>query len=56
MGIINRAEVVAKRMNFKEKSEMYYSLQRILNPKQMGELFKVIFAFKFKKKFSLGFI
>jgi cyclopropane-fatty-acyl-phospholipid synthase len=56
IGIINRAEILCKKMNFKEKSEMYYSLQRILNPKQMGELFKVIFAFKFKKKFSLGFI
>jgi len=56
IGIINRAEILCKRMNFKEKSEMYYSLQRIINPKQMGELFKVIFAFKLNKKFSLGFI
>ena len=51
MGIINRAEIISKKMNFKEKSDLYLRLQRLLNPKQMGELFKVIFAFKLKKKF-----
>ena len=56
MGIIKRTEILSERMNFKEKSEIYYRLQRLLNPKQMGELFKVIFAFKLKKKFSTGFI
>ena len=56
MGIINRAETLSQRMNFKEKSDLYLRLQRLLNPKQMGKLFKVISAFKFKKKFSLGFI
>ena len=56
MGIINRAETVSQKMNFKEKSDLYLRLQRLLNPKQMGELFKVISAFKFKKKFLLGFI
>ena len=56
MGIIDRAEFLSQRMNFKEKSDFYLRLQRLLNPKQMGKLFKVIFAFKFKKKFSLGFI
>ena len=56
MGIINRAEIISKKMNFKEKSDLYLRLQRLLNPKQMGELFKVIFAFKLKKKISLGFI
>jgi len=56
MGIISRAEILGKSMNFKEKSKTYYILQRLLNPKQMGELFKVIFTFKLKKKFSTGFI
>ncbi|MDC0418342.1 SAM-dependent methyltransferase [Pelagibacteraceae bacterium] len=56
MGIINRAEILSKKMNFKEKSEIYYRLQRLLGLKQMGELFKVIFSFKLKKKFSTGFI
>ena len=56
MGIIHRAEIVSQKMNFKEKSDLYLRLQRLLNPKQMGKLFKVISAFKLKKKFSLGFI
>ena len=56
MGIINRAEIVSQKINFKEKSDLYLRLQRLLNPKQMGKLFKVISAFKLKKKFSLGFI
>ncbi len=55
MGIMNRAEIASKKMNFKEKSDLYFRLQRLINPKQMGELFKVISAFKLKKKFSLGF-
>ena len=56
MGILNRAKIISKKLNFKEKSEIYYRLQRLLNPRQMGKLFKVIFAFKLKKKFSTGFI
>jgi len=56
MGIINRSEMLSQKMNFKEKSDLYLRLQRLLNPKQMGNLFKVISAFKLKKKFSLGFI
>ena len=55
MGIINRAEAVAKRMNFKEKSDLYFRIQRLLNPKLMGELFKFLFASKLKRKFWLGF-
>jgi len=56
LGIIKRAEILSNRMNFKEKSDLYLRLQRLLNPKQMGRLFKVISAFRLKKKFSLGFI
>jgi len=56
LGIIKRAQILSSRMNFKDKSELYYSLQRLLGTKQMGELFKVIFSFKIKKRFSTGFI
>ena len=55
MGIMNRAEAVAKKMNFKEKSDLYFRIQRLVGPKQMGELFKVLFASKLQKKFLLGF-
>ncbi len=56
MGIVNRAEAISKKMSFKEKSDLYFRLQRLLNPKLMGELFKVICAFKLKRKFLLGFV
>jgi cyclopropane-fatty-acyl-phospholipid synthase len=55
MGIINRANIISRKMSFKDKSSTYFNLQRLLDPKYMGDLFKVIFAFKNKKKFSLGF-
>ena len=55
MGIMNRAEMLAKKMNFKEKSDLYFRVQRLINTKQMGSLFKFLSAFKLKNKFSLGF-
>ncbi len=56
MGILERAEILSKRMSFKEKSDLYFRLKRLLNPDYMGNLFKVIFAYKKNKKFLLGFI
>ena len=55
MGIMNKAEIIAKKMSFKEKSDLYFRVERLINTKQMGELFKFLSAFKLKKKFSLGF-
>ena len=55
MGILKRAEILSQTMNFKEKSDLYYRLERLLSSKYMGELFKVICAFKIKKNFLLGF-
>jgi len=56
MGIVNRAKMLSQKMSFKKKSNLYLRLQRLLNSNEMGELFKVISAFKLKKKFLLGFI
>jgi NADH dehydrogenase [ubiquinone] 1 alpha subcomplex assembly factor 7 len=55
MGIMTRAETVAKKMNFKEKSDLYFRIERLVNREQMGELFKFFSAFKLKKNFLLGF-
>ncbi len=55
MGIIERANILSKNMTFKSKANMYYRLKRLLNPNDMGELFKVLFAQRKGKKFSLGF-
>ena len=55
IGILNRAEIVSKKLNFKDKSNLFYRMQRLLDPKLMGELFKVIFAHNTKLKDILGF-
>ncbi len=55
MGIIERANNLSKKMSFKEQSNMYLRLKRILDNKFMGDLFKVVFAYKFKNDNFLGF-
>ncbi len=55
LGIIERAEILSKKMNFKEKSDLYYRLERLLSEKKMGRLFKVLFAASNDTKFSVGF-
>tara|TARA_B100000959_G_scaffold248487_1_gene275409 strand:+ start:1091 stop:2155 length:1065 start_codon:yes stop_codon:yes gene_type:complete len=55
IGILERANILSKKMTFKEKVNMYYRLKRLLAPKEMGNLFKVIFAQKKGGNFSLGF-
>ncbi len=55
IGILRRADILSKKMTFKAKANMFYRLKRLLDPKEMGNLFKVIFAQKRGKNFSLGF-
>ena len=55
LGIIERAEILSNKMNFKEKSDLYYRLERLLDEKKMGKLFKVLFASNNKTKFDIGF-
>jgi cyclopropane-fatty-acyl-phospholipid synthase len=55
IGILERANILSKKMTFKEKANMFYRLKRLLDYREMGSLFKVLFAQKKGKKFSLGF-
>ena len=55
MGIIQRANNLSHKMNFKEQSNLYLRLKRLLDRKLMGNLFKVIFTYKCKKNNFLGF-
>ena len=55
IGILERADILSKKMTFKEKANMFYRLKRLLDSREMGILFKVLFAQKKGKKFSLGF-
>ncbi len=47
MGILQRAEIIAKNLKFNDQSNLYLRLKRLLSPRLMGELFKVISAYKF---------
>ena len=55
MGILERAKIIAKKMRFSEQSNLYLRLKRLLSPKSMGSLFKVILAYKFNNNKFVGF-
>ena len=55
MGIIQRAKILEGSMTDKQKDYMSFTLKRLLHKELMGELFKVIFAFKSKNGNFLGF-
>ncbi len=55
MGILERAEIISKYMPFSKKSDVYFRLKRLIDKKQMGTLFKVLFATNKKNNFNLGF-
>jgi len=55
MGILERAKILAKKMKFTEQSDLYSRLQRLISPRFMGDLFKVILAYKFNKNNFAGF-
>ena len=50
MGILERAKIISKKMKFREQSDLYLRLKRLLSPGSMGSLFKVILAYNFDKK------
>ncbi len=55
MGIVERAKILEKKMTSKQKKYTSETLKRLLNKECMGELFKVIFAFKSKTSEFFGF-
>ena len=55
MGINTRAEIIAKKMKFRDQTNLYLRLKRLLSPKLMGELFKVILVYKCKNTNYFGF-
>ena len=55
LGILQRAEILAKNLVFSKKSDIYYRLNRLINHRQMGKIFKVMFITTKKNRFKLGF-
>ena len=55
MGILERASILAKKMKFTEQTDLYLRIKRLLSPRYMGDLFKVILAYKLDKNKFAGF-
>ena len=55
LGIIKRAEILSRNMSFSKKADMYFRIKRLIDEKQMGNLFKVKFVTNKNNKFTLGF-
>ena len=55
LGIIERANMLSKKISFRAKANIYYRLRKLLHYGEMGSLFKVLSAQKKGTKFSLGF-
>jgi len=55
MGILERAQMMSNKMKFREQSDLYLRLKRLLGSNYMGDLFKVIMAYKFNKNNFIGF-
>ncbi len=55
MGILQRAEMVSKNISFSKKTDLFYRIRRLIDEKQMGELFKVMLIKNKKNRFKTGF-
>ncbi len=55
MGIVERFKIASKKMNGEDKSNLYLRIKRLIDPKMMGENFKVIFTKNKRCNFSLTF-
>ena len=55
MGIEQRAEIISRNQNFSKKADIYYRLKKLIDEKQMGNIFKVMLIKNKKNKFNLGF-
>ena len=55
LGIMKRAEILSQNSKFSKKADIYFRLNRLVDNKFMGTLFKVMFVTKKNNKFKVGF-
>jgi|TARA_B100000780_G_scaffold277278_1_gene247611 NADH dehydrogenase [ubiquinone] 1 alpha subcomplex assembly factor 7 len=55
LGIQQRAEIISKDKTFTEKVDMFYRLKRLINEKEMGDLFKVMLIKNSSNNSQVGF-
>ena len=55
LGIKQRAEIISKNKTFSEKTDLFYRLKRLIDEKEMGDLFKVMLIKNLNNNFQTGF-
>ena len=55
LGIKQRAEIICRNKTFSETSDIFYRLKRLIDKKEMGDLFKVMLIKKSNNKSQIGF-
>ena len=55
LGIMQRAEIVSKNLPFGKKADIYYRINKLIDKKYMGQVFKVMLLTNNKVKFNIGF-
>ena len=55
LGIQQRAEIITKNKTFSEKSDIFYRIKRLIDEKEMGDLFKVMLIKKSNNDSKIGF-
>ena len=55
LGIMQRAEIVSKNLPFSKKADIYYRINKLIDKKYMGQIFKVMLLTNNKVKFNIGF-
>ena len=55
MGIKQRADILSKNQKFLSKADTFYRLNRLIDEKQMGNLFKVMLITNKENNFKVGF-
>ncbi|MDC3257304.1 SAM-dependent methyltransferase [Candidatus Pelagibacter sp.] len=55
LGIQQRAEIIGKNKTFTEKADIFYRLKRLIDKKEMGDLFKVMLIKNLNNDSQMGF-
>jgi len=55
LGIKDRAEIISQNQSFSKKADVYFRLKKLIDEREMGSLFKVMFIKKKGDKYKLGF-
>ncbi len=55
LGIMKRAEIISKNLQFSKKADIFYRIEKLISKKFMGEVFKVMLITNNNLKFNIGF-